>query len=130
MASVAVSSRTGKSCRAASAMASVVTVPPERTCSVSSSSVWAESSVKDPTRVRRSAVRCPPTPRSSPRSRASARTYVPEEHVTVASTSMALGAPGPSPAADSARRIECTSNRDTVTGRAGSCTSSPLRTLA
>ena len=38
-------------------------------------------------RVRRSAVRCPPTPRAAPRSRARARTYVPDETSTTTSRS-------------------------------------------
>ena len=51
------------------------------------------SSPYGPTRVRRSAVRCPPTPRPAPRSRASARMYVPEEQTTVTSRSSRPGSP-------------------------------------
>ena len=54
---------------------------------VSWSSVRASLTRYGPTLVRRNAVRCPPTPSAAPRSRASARTYVPLEHVTRASTS-------------------------------------------
>ena len=72
-----------------------------------------------PTRVRRSEIRCPPTPSAAPRSRASARTYVPLEHSTSTSTSST-----PSPG----RGDPTTSNRLTVTGRAASSTASPERT--
>ena len=56
-------------------------------CSACCSSVRACARSNGPTRVRRSAVRWPPTPSAAPRSRASARTYVPEVHSTVTSSS-------------------------------------------
>jgi hypothetical protein len=84
----------------------------------SCSSVRASSSVNSPTRVRRSAVRCPPTPSAAPRSRAIARTYVPAEQVRLTSTST-YGA---------ATRTAPTSSRCTRTDLAASSTSSPART--
>ena len=65
-------------------------------------------------RVRRRAVRCPPTPSSAPRSRARARTYVPELHSTRTSTSI-----------HSPRRTSSSSRAAIVTGRSASTTGLP-----
>ena len=84
------------------------------------SRVRATSSPNGPTAVRRSAVRCPPTPSASPRSRASARMYVPVEQSTT--TTRSITPPS--------RLRSSTSNRDTVTRRDARTTSSPDRTMS
>ena len=80
------------------------------------------SSLYGPTRVRRSAVRWPPTPRSAPRSRARARMYVPEEQTTETTRSSDRGAVLGDGVPDVVHR-----NEETVTGRAGISKSSPSR---
>jgi len=70
--------------------------------------------------VRRNRVRCPPTSSVVPRSRASARTYVPDEQTTRTSRSVW------SPAAV----VASTSNACTCTRRGASATCSPRRTRA
>ena len=106
---------TGSSARAASAIGSSANRSP------SASSVWATRQVERPDGVRRSAVRCPPTP--------SARAEVAGERADVGAA--ASSAPTTSRSSDAARPCarRCTASSScTVTGRAGSSTSSPART--
>ncbi len=88
--------------------------------SARSSRVRATARSYGPTAVRRSAVRCPPTPSAAPRSRAIARMYVPLEQRSETSRSTV----------SVSRRMSVTTSSCTVTVRGSRATSSPARTRA